>query len=168
MRDQACIKAWSLFIQNPFHLLFLRTNPESKARCIMGIFIITCKALLIYLITLAGRRTKTLALKDANLRLSTQQELRRLETLQLRQRRRLLQEATVRPEHYISEYIDSLLCSQALLAGTTTQVDHWVKPQISKTSKPYPSNPAPQSIADDEDWIHIDSEVSTCQLKVAS
>lgn len=134
----------------------------------MGIFIVICKAMLIGLILLACHRITRLAGKDRSQRQAMQHESLRLETLKVRQRRQLLKSLTIQPEHYINEYIDSLLGKHPHLAGNAKQVDHWVKPQIEQTSKPYPSNPTPQLVSDDEDWIFIESEPKTSHLREAS
>lgn len=135
----------------------------------MGIFIIICKALLIGFVMFACQRVKQLAVKDASDRLATQHESLRMEALKVRQRRQLLKGIPIRPEHYINEYINSLLGTQPVIAGTTNQADQWVKPHIEKTSKPYPSNPTPQLVADDDDdWIFIKSDSNTCRLQEAS
>ena len=135
----------------------------------MGIFIIICKALLIGFVMLACQRVTRLAVKDASHRLATQHESLRMEALKVRQRRQLLKGIAIQPEHYINEYINSLLGTQPVLAGTANQADQWVKPHIEKTSKPYPSNPTPQLVADDnDDWIFIKSDSNTCRLREAS
>ena len=134
----------------------------------MELLILGCKALFLTLLTIGASRIKTLSTNDLNCRRIRSMEQRRGEATKLRLRREHLRRSRVMPSEYICEYIESLLGQRNCLAGTTTQIEHWIKPQRATTPKAYPSNPTAIQTSNADDWIRVKENTSKSDFKVAS
>lgn len=134
----------------------------------MGSLIILCAAITFCLFGVLVLRIKQLGMQELQQREILASETRRIETYALRQRRSNTRKRQVTPSEFISEYIDSLLGQQSIIAGTNTQIEHWTKTKATSSPKAYPCDIRIVTSKADEDWIRIEEEPSPAPLKAAS
>ena len=134
----------------------------------MGSLIIFFVAVVFCLTGVIVLRIKQLGIQELQRREILSAEARRIETYALRKRRNTASRRRVTPSEFIGEYIDSLLGEQSVIAGTTTQIEHWTKTQQISSPKAYPCDTPVVTLKPDEDWIQIEAGVEPTKLKAVS